>query len=415
MKRAIIVILVILILGSLGLIGYFIITQNQSNLGGLSSLLPKKTASTSLPAIPVNPFPVASQITEEIASTSSSSSPINTPNTSTTSTALSGRAIVGGLDITGLSVSLINKKMVTLFVDRETGNIYSLDEQNNIKRQSFTTIPLIGEAYLASSGSIINIILRQIKNISVVNQTGQLKMGTNTEPGELTYREWKVSPSSLAISPNGQKIGYLVDDLGQGILYISDWTFQKPKKVWSSVLSSWNIAWPNNNLISITTRPSYNYSGVNYLLDLQTGKTKKTLSNINGLTVSVSPSGERIIYSKSLLSSVSLYSYDVKTGESRLLDFNTLPDKCTWFDSDVIYCAVPKAIPAGNYPDDWYQGKVSFTDNIWRINLKQKTSNVINQPKGNYDLVNLTINKETGWIYAINKGDNKLQAFSLKP
>ena len=46
------------------------------------------------------------------------------------------------------------------------------------------------------------------------------------------------------------------------------------------------------------------------------------------------------------------------------LGLKTLPEKCIFnkFGS-ALYCAVPKQVPAEEYPDSWYQGVVSFDDN----------------------------------------------------
>ena len=256
--------------------------------------------------------------------------------------------------------------------------------------------------------------MRQIKGLNIVNEIGQIKLDSSA-PTTLNPHLWDISLSSLALSPNSQKISFLTEITDKTILYTTDWSLQKPKKLWSSPLSSWNISWPKDSLIVITSKPSYDYPGVAYFLDAQTGKETKILNNINGLNLSVSPNGDKLIYTKSLLSGFSLYSYDTKVEESRLLDFNTLPDKCVWSDNDTLYCAVPKNIPTGHYPDNWYQGKISFSDNVWKIDLKQKTTTIVSTLKGDYDLYNLVINKQTGWLYALNRGDNKLQAFSLKP
>ena len=57
------------------------------------------------------------------------------------------------------------------------------------------------------------------------------------------------------------------------------------------------------------------------------------------------------------------------TGET----LETLPEKCVWSkaDASIFYCAVPENIPADNiYPDVWYQGLMSFSDAIWKVNIK---------------------------------------------
>ncbi|MFA6476340.1 MAG: hypothetical protein WCV68_02880 [Candidatus Paceibacterota bacterium] len=401
MKKIIITILVIAIIVSLGIIGYFVYNQNKTTL-------PPTTMTTPSPL-----FPIASTTGGEIINTGSTtisggpSSAMGVPN----------RPELSQMSIANIGTVVVGKNLITIFVEKGTGNLYSLDNQNNMARLSNTTLPGIGEAYLGSDTSGWRSILKQEKNGQISTYLGQLKMNSasSTEPSELKTTNW-INPLSLAVSPGSSKVAYLEQQKdGSANLYTSDWSIKSSKKVWSSPLTEWSIAWPKDNILTITNKASFDYPGSSYSLNLTTGLSKKVLSDINGLTVKSSPDNQRLVYSKSLLGGVSLYQYDLATGTTRLLDLNTLPDKCVWVDNDIIYCAVPKKIPSGNYPDDWYRGKKVFADDIWRLDLKQKTNTLVYSLKGNYDLNNLIINKQAGWLYALNKADNTLQAFSLKP
>jgi hypothetical protein len=401
MKKIIITILIIAIIGSLGTIGYFIYNQNKTPKGS------NMTTTTPLPL-----FPIASTTVGEVTNTGSTTSGGLSP-----AMGVPNRPELSQMSIANLSTVAIGKNLVTVFVEKGTGNLYSLDNQNNMTRLSNTTISGIGEAYLGSDSSGWRSILRQEKNGQISTYLSQLKasLATSTGPSELKTSNW-VNPLSLAVSPGSSKIAYLEQQKdGSANLYTSDWSVKSSKKIWSSPLTEWSISWPKDNIITITSRASFDYPGASYSLNLTTGQSKKILSDINGLTVKSSPDNQRLVYSKSLLGGVSLYQYDLATGTTRLLDLNTLPDKCVWFDNDILYCAVPKKIPSGNYPDSWYQGKTVFSDDIWRLDLKQRTNTLAYSLKGNYDLSNLVINKQAGWLYALNKADNTLQAFSLRP
>lgn len=407
MKKAVITILIVLIIASLAVIGYFIYNQNKA---GASNLIQSISGNVKAP---ISLFPIGT--------TTPNPSPAIAGDQATTSTPVQSLGVpnrpeLSQMNIASIAVITVNKNLKTIFSDKSSGNIYTLDDQNNPNRLSNATLPAMGESYFGSDASGWRAILRQEKGGQVSTNIGLLKItGSSTGPFELKISPW-INPSSLAVAPNGSKIAYLETQLdGSATLYTNDWNLKSTKKVWSSPLKEWVVNWPKDNLISLTSRASFDYPGTASVLDLKTSQSKVILNNINGLTTNTSPDGQKIIYSKSLLDSFSLYQYDQATGTSRLLDLNTLPDKCVWFDNDILYCAVPKTIEPGRYPDDWYQGKISFSDNIWRIDLKQRTTLLAYPLKGNYDLVNLTINKQTGWLYALNKSDNTLQAFSLKP
>jgi len=407
-KKLIILVLVILIIVSLGIIGYLIYKQNHPN-----SLTMTPVSQPSLP----NPFPIAES--NQLASTTglittSSSSIMLTEEEVPAVT--SNKLSLNQLSVVGLATIPWGKNTKTVFVDRGSGNLYSLDGQNNLFRQTNTTITEVGEVIWGNDLKNWQLILRQVKDGQIIDRLGQLKISSSSVMSDLKLNDWPYNPLVIAVSPDKQRLAYLTTTTNlNSDLYLSDWSFKKTKKIWSSPLADWDIAWPSSNLVTIINRPTFDQPGSLYFLDLTTNQEKRILNNINGLSAKTSPDGQKIIFSKSLLSSFNLYFHDKNTGTSSLSELNTLPDKCTWSDKEILYCAIPKSIPTGRYPDDWYLGRISFADDLWKIDLKQKTTTQIAKLKGNYDLINLTANEQTGWLYAINKVDNTLQAFSLRP
>lgn len=393
-----------------GIITYFAFRQNEITLGSFTNLFSSSKPNGS--QVNNNLFPVAPLLTDNTsgeAGTStlndlSQSNQLDSPN----------RANLSQMDVAGLFNINLGGKSLTALVDRSNSNLYILDNQNNFSRLSYTTLPAVLRAYWGNNKETNYILIQQLKDLEMTNTLGQFKASSSSEPVDLSLKTLNFSPLEIVVSPDKQKIAYLLDEGGKGVLYLSDWSLQKPEKIWSSNLTSWQIAFPNNNTISLTTKPAYDYPGISYLLDLKTKQVKTLLNNINGLTVLVSPLGDRLIYSKSLLSSFNLYSYNLKTKQSKLLEINTLPEKCVWQDNSSLYCAVPKNITPGRYPDDWYLGKISLADNIWKIDLDNNLIEIQIQNKGNYDLINLVSNKETGWLYAVDKNSENIQAFALK-
>ena len=142
----------------------------------------------------------------------------------------------------------------------------------------------------------------------------------------------------------------------------------------------------------------------------------QTLGNINGLTTLTSPNGKLILYGDDGLN---LNVYNITTNTSTLLGVKTLPEKCVWGNTNTtIYCAVPRDIPNNQYPDAWYQGEVSFSDQIWKIDVTTGNTMMLVDPltiSGGEDIDGVKIILDSGgnYLFFVNKKDSFLWEFSL--
>ena len=144
----------------------------------------------------------------------------------------------------------------------------------------------------------------------------------------------------------------------------------------------------------------------------------KILGGINGLTTLTSPNGRIVLYSNNNLS-LSVFNRD--TGNSNLLGVKTLPEKCVWGGSasDIIYCAVPRFIEQAQYPDSWYQGEISFSDEIWKIGVESGNTAMIADPisvKNGEEIDGIKLNLDEGqnYLFFVNKKDSYLWELQLK-
>ena len=98
----------------------------------------------------------------------------------------------------------------------------------------------------------------------------------------------------------------------------------------------------------------------------------------------------------------------------------TLPEKCVWgAGSEVVYCAVPKSINQGEYPDSWYQGEISFSDAIWKIDVASGSTTMISDPTTvpggeDVDAIKLSLDQNQNYLFFVNKKDSYLWELSLK-
>jgi hypothetical protein len=110
---------------------------------------------------------------------------------------------------------------------------------------------------------------------------------------------------------------------------------------------------------------------------------------------------------------------DTKTSSSREVSVGTLADKCVWsaLEKNIVFCAVPKSIPGGTYPDDWYKGKISFSDSMWKINATTgETENVFDPAREvatPMDMINLGFDQKEKTLVFMNKKDMTVWRYDL--
>lgn len=192
--------------------------------------------------------------------------------------------------------------------------------------------------------------------------------------------------------------------------------------IFNSSFTEWLPQFPNQNLITLATRPSSDVPGYLFSLDPKTKVLTKVLDGINGLTAKMSRDGKRVLYSTTKEGRPELSVYDVANKESRGLFIQTLSEKCAWSAKEfaVVYCAVPQVVVPAVYPDQWYRGTISFADRVWKINIAATSTafmekvfspeeyrapemDIINPVLSSDDSYLLFMNKKTGtpWVYRI--------------
>ena len=312
------------------------------------------------------------------------------------------------------------------YVERATGHVYEAKANAGTPRRlTNTTIPKIYEAIWVDSQSVI---LRYLKDGSENIETFFAKIttpkGTAGQTGTSTSAISQTSVASLegvflqkgiselAVSPNKEKIFYIVPT-GNGVSGVTanpDGT--KKAEVWNSPLRGWQVSWPSGDTIALTVKPTATAPGFLYLLGSRSGSISKIKGGVNGLTALPSGSAKQVLYSLSTGAAVDTFLLDVRTNTSDSFPLKTLPEKCVWGRKDVniIYCAVPKNISVAELPDSWYQGVASFIDDLWSANLLTGTTKIIASPEDlvgsqTIDATNLSLNETDEYLIFINKKD----------
>jgi len=304
------------------------------------------------------------------------------------------------------------------YIEKSTGNIYDIASQGgNANRISNTTLPGIFESYWSPNGE--QVVVRYVeKNESSISDVIRNFSVTSIDATSTSIKGVLLLSSieTVSSSPKENKIFYMIPLDGANVGITASFEDKKQKQILSTPFGEWISAWPSERVISLLSKPSAIAEGYLYKLDPVSGAFERVLPGINGLTALWSPDANYVLYSESGYDNFRTFIYSVKDKKVSSFDVTTLPEKCVWskINKGIVYCAVPASLPSAKYPDDWYQGLISFNDQIWKIDILKGTTEIIPFSAGmNLDIVNLFFNKNEDHLLFQNKYDGTLWSLHL--
>jgi len=352
-----------------------------------------------------------------------------TENTQTTTTKNLAKLIQLYKNPTSGTVFFLNNnnQNVLRFVDRAVGNIYEYIPENQTgeaQRITNTTIPKIQETAWSNTGN--NLVFRYLNddtdNIDSFSATIKANSNSSDVPGEITGSFLSSNIKQLVINPKGDKIFGIVDksDKSGTIGFTANLDGGNKKIIFDSPISYWNVSWPKENTILLTTKPNFRDFGLSYFFNPQTYSMDRMLGGVVGMSAIANKDASFIAYSYSENSLFYLDVYDVINKISKGFKIATLSDKCVWGNNNtkILYCAIPNFITPDNYPDVWYQGLQSFNDNLWEIDIESGTMTEIYQIGLNenvdIDVSDLKISLDDQYLSFSNKNDLSLWLLQIK-
>ena len=305
------------------------------------------------------------------------------------------------------------------YTDRAAGKIYqTFADKIEERKLSDATIPQVYEAYFGKKSE--SVIMRYLQNNTIetfVKALSKEILGADsTQEAETAGIFLPENITDITMSPDYSKMFYLFNNGNYAVGIVADQYGNNKSQVFSSPYTEWLTQWPNDKMITLTTKPSYAAQGYMYAVDPNKKDFIKILGGISGLTTLTSPNGKLVLYSNSNLD---LSVLDVDTKISRNLGVRTLPEKCVWSKaSDFTYCAIPQDIENNQYPDSWYQGITSFSDQIWQIDTNTGSTVMILDPSGieggeAVDAIKLSVDENQDYLFFVNKKDSYLWEFDL--
>ncbi len=292
----------------------------------------------------------------------------------------------------------------------------------DISKITNTTIPKIVESFFTGKSGTTAVLRYADTSNAIQTFAGNIPLIAKKDGSPDTSLRGTYLPediTAIALSPDREKIFSVAkgENGSAGTISLPDGT--KKNQLFSLAFSDWTTEWPTAKFVTLTTKPSAKVPGYYYSIDTSSKVMKKIFGGILGLTTLMSPDGKQVLLSRAGNGSTttSLYNLGSK-GVFQLPGATTLPEKCLWQSNTILYCAVPSYMPNAEYPDAWYQGIVSFTDQIYKIDTATFSSVVIANPSdvsASIDATNLTVDPLNTFLVFLNKKDGSLWSLDLRP
>lgn len=291
------------------------------------------------------------------------------------------------------------------YIERGTGHLYEISGDGEDKiRISNTTIPKVFDVMWSRDGDMA--ILSYLENDISAKYFSAIFSGTSTEGVFLPELSipWEYAPHKDRFLYTAK-----IDD--NYSIIAADPDNSNQIEVYSTPFADFIVKWPTDNIISLATRPSHYANGYLYKIDLSGGVFDKIIGGIRGMQALWSPDGENILISDNNITS------QIISNDGKFLNNgpNTLASKCVWSATttqSIMYCGISENIPNGLYPDDWYKGKISFEDKIYKINANTGDINIIID-EWTFDIDEITIDENDEYLYFRDKKDGTLWGLKL--
>ena len=296
------------------------------------------------------------------------------------------------------------------YIERESGNVYGFEAHaRTLTRLSNKTLPGIQEAVWLPDGS--QAYVRFLEKDASTEHVATYALPATGDGGYFLERDL----AQLSVSGSSTLMALRTSGNGSSAT-LSSASGSNVRALFTSALSSLNVSLGGGVFVA-TTRASVQTDGYAFLIDSKAGTFTRVLGPFQGLTTRISPSGKLLLYSYLEKGKTALAVLDMSANTATRLPLSTLPEKCTWStDSLSLYCAVPINL-SGVFPDDWYQGVVSTTDKLWKIDLSSRVATQLIDPKtaGSVDIdaIALSVDRTNDVLIFTNKRDKTFWMYDL--
>jgi hypothetical protein len=298
---------------------------------------------------------------------------------------------------------------VVNFIERQSGNVFTYAASTRtLTRVNNKTLPGIQSAAWLPDASTAFVRYLSGTDSSTINTYA---LAATTSQGFFLSQNL----SDIAVSSAG--IITIASGVNGSIGSLARIDGSHASTIFTTPLTALRIYFAGKSQYLAVTKPSSTLMGDAFLVS-SSGHFSRIAGPHLGLTALPSPSGKQILVSYVENSALHMELVNTATGAVTALPVSTIAEKCVWApDESSIYCGIPDSLATAAYPDDWYQGAVSFTDRLWNIHVADRYAQMVldfsQANKGTLDAVGLAVDPAKTTLVFTNKTDGSLWSFSL--
>jgi hypothetical protein len=300
-----------------------------------------------------------------------------------------------------------------LYFKRGVGNLFQtpFDGSGGEIRVSTSTIQNIIDARWSASK---NYALLAILSNGTTKNTWVKIVATST----IKIAPFPTALTSYAFSPTEEKLASITRSGSLYSIMTSSPEGKNIKTVLTTQIPDYELYWIKKDFLAIKTKTSAHAPSLLQTMPAAGGIPTVTMSGALGFDVAWSPDGSTFIASSVSTRGydMSLSLFDTATHDIKAeIGFATLPEKCVFSkkETESLFCAVPKYLGNNPLPDAWWQGRVGFNDELWRINTSTGETSLFLEA-GGFDMTNLFLSPNENFIFFINKKDSTLWSYRIR-
>jgi hypothetical protein len=291
---------------------------------------------------------------------------------------------------------------------------------------SDTTIPGIANAVWAQNGTggqgsavLLQYLESGVTKTVFVGFPAATTTATSSTQVPLEIRFLPDGITSLAVSPNGANVAYLLVSTNGSTGYVANTNGTGSRVLFTLPLWQVTLSWPATSTLMVQTKPDANSPGIAFSVSLKTGAINQ-LAYAQGLSAIAGPDFSTVVYQTTASGSRLTYAHNVATGIDKELSYQPIPEKCTWSTTatSTIFCATPISYVPTNYLDLWHQGLSNVSDSIFAFNVESGASLALASP-GSTDggnaasISHLGVSPDGKYLFYITRKDRSLWGVRL--
>ncbi len=398
MKKILIIVLLILILLLGGVWAYLLLNGAPENIADIRNNI-FGTAPDVVPPTPGEPIDIP---VEPLGS-------VRTVPTKALLTELTDRKVAGAVIVATTSGGFIR------YMEKGTGNIFEISLDSGVEsRISNQTIPYVVAAAWARTGDQV------VFSTDIEGTRGETYFGTLTanDTGIAVFDAeiMDAAMENVAFSEDGEQLLYTTHNTSGNTI-----GFERRRKLgttatlFSLPFSESTVLWDTLGASSSAhyafTKPALGYMGFLYRI----GKNDALTKIDDGSTLSALRSDAYLVINKDSGNGPYSLLINTKNGRSEFLTIETLKEKCDG-SGPVIWCGASASENTTTFPIDWYQGAISYADQLWRINTETGTAIMVTDPepiaREQIDITDLSVVEGGAHIIFRNKRNDSLWLYN---